>query len=86
MPREGAPAAAEATAAVRLLEVAHVAHRLRFSVEHVRELLRSKQLPAIKLGTTRWRVDPRDLEAYIDRCRVNRGGARAPGENLRARF
>jgi len=55
-------------APVRLLEVAHVAHRLSASPWFVRQLIRSKALPAIRLGA-RWRVDPRDLEAYIDRHR-----------------
>jgi excisionase family DNA binding protein len=53
----------------RLLEVAHVAHRLSVSVEFVRRLIRTKALPAIRFGR-RWWVDPRDLEAYIDACRA----------------
>ena len=48
-----------------LLEVAHVAHRLRLSHEQVRRLIRDGQLKAIRLGT-RWRVDEKDLEAFID--------------------
>jgi excisionase family DNA binding protein len=56
---------------VRLLEVSHVAHRLGFSVEHVREMLRAGELPGMLMGRTgkRWRVDPRDLEAYVEACR-----------------
>lgn len=53
----------------RLLEVSHVAHRLSASPEFVRRLIREGRLPAIRLGI-RWRVDPRDLEAYIDACRT----------------
>jgi excisionase family DNA binding protein len=53
----------------RLLEVSHVAHRLSASQEFVRRLIRESRLPAIRLGT-RWRVDPRDLESYIDACRT----------------
>jgi len=52
-----------------LLEVSHVAHRLSAGQEFVRRLIREHRLPAIRLGT-RWRVDPRDLEAYIDACRT----------------
>jgi excisionase family DNA binding protein len=55
----------------RLLEVSHVAHRLRASQEHVRRLLRAKKLAAIRLGT-RWRVDPADLQAFIDAQRMPR--------------
>lgn len=52
-----------------LLEVEHVAHRLRFSREHVRELLRAGHLVGARLGKsgTRWRVDEVDLRAYIAR-------------------
>lgn len=53
----------------KLLEVSHVAHRLSASEEFVRRLIREKKLPAIRLGT-RWRVDPRDLEAFVDAQRV----------------
>jgi excisionase family DNA binding protein len=49
----------------RLLEVSHVAHRLSASQEYVRRLIREHKLPAIRLGT-RWRVDPHDLEAFIE--------------------
>lgn len=49
----------------RLLEVSHVAHRLSASQEYVRRLIRDKKLAAIRLGT-RWRVDPVDLQAFID--------------------
>jgi excisionase family DNA binding protein len=52
-----------------LREVAHVARRLSMSQEHVRRLIRGGQLPAIRLGC-RWRVDPRDLEAFINRQRT----------------
>lgn len=52
----------------RLLEVSHVAHRLSASPEFVRRLIREGRLPAILLGI-RWRIDPRDLEAYIEACR-----------------
>lgn len=48
-----------------LLEVSHVAHRLSASQEYVRRLIREKKLAAIRLGA-RWRVDPLDLQAFID--------------------
>lgn len=52
-----------------LLEVAHVAHRLRSSQEYVRELIRSRKLAAIRFGR-RYRIDPLDLQAFIDAHRV----------------
>lgn len=57
----------------RLLEVQHVAHRLSASQEFVRRLIREKKLAAIRLGT-RWRVDPVDLQAFIDAQRVASNG------------
>jgi excisionase family DNA binding protein len=51
-----------------LLEVSHVAHRLSSSQEYVRRLIRDGKLAAIRLGT-RWRVDPLDLQAFIERQR-----------------
>ena len=56
----------------RLLEVSHVAHRLSASQEFVRRLIRERKLSAIRLGT-RWRVDPIDLQAFIDAQRVANG-------------
>lgn len=52
----------------KLLEVAHVAHRLCVSQEFVRRLIRDGTLPAIRLGR-RWRVEPEALQAFIDRQR-----------------
>lgn len=51
----------------RLLEVAHVAHRLSVSQEYVRRLIRSKRLLAIRLDGPRghWRVKAVDLDAFI---------------------
>jgi excisionase family DNA binding protein len=51
-----------------LLEVSHVAHRLSASQEYVRRLIRERKLAAIRLGT-RWRIDPADLQAFIERQR-----------------
>lgn len=53
----------------RLLEVAHVAHRLSVSQEFVRRLIRSKELKAIRVGM-RYRVRPEDLEAYLEAQQV----------------
>jgi excisionase family DNA binding protein len=54
----------------RLLEVAHVAHRLSASQEFVRRLIRDGKLKAVRLGK-RWRVDPVDLEAFINKQRTH---------------
>ncbi len=56
-------------ASAHLLEVSHVAHRLSTSEEYVRRLIRQKKLKAIRLGA-RWRIDPVDLQAFIDRQRT----------------
>jgi excisionase family DNA binding protein len=53
----------------RLLEVHEVAYQLKSSQEFVRRLIRQGRLPAIRLSS-HWRVDARDLEAYIDLCRT----------------
>lgn len=53
----------------RLLEVHEVAYQLKSSQEFVRRLIRQGRLPAIRLSS-HWRVDARDLEAYIDACRT----------------
>lgn len=50
---------------MRFLEVSHVAHRLSFSQEWVRRLIREKKLKAIRLGG-RWRVDPEDLQRFLE--------------------
>lgn len=65
-----APTTVPDVAPPRLLEVEHVAHRLRFCAEHVRRLIRQKKLTAIRLGT-QWRIDPIDLQTYIDAQRVS---------------
>jgi excisionase family DNA binding protein len=66
-----------------LLEVAHVAHRLSASEEFVRQLLRKKKLAAIRLGN-RWRVDPQDLQKFIDGQRVANDGV-DPSADTRSR-
>lgn len=63
------PAAPGSPATPRLLEVAHVAHRLSSSHEYVRELIRNHKLAAIRLGR-RYRIDPIDLQAFIDAQRM----------------
>lgn len=51
------------------LEVAHVAHRMRWSQEYVRELIRSGKLAAHRFGR-RYRITELDLQAYIDKNRL----------------
>lgn len=52
-----------------LLEVAHVAHRLRSSQEYVRELIRSGKLAAHRFGR-RYRITELDYQAFIDKHRI----------------
>jgi excisionase family DNA binding protein len=52
----------------RLLTLEDVATYLSVSVAQVYALVRSGELPAVKLGGRGvWRVDKRELDAYIDR-------------------
>jgi excisionase family DNA binding protein len=57
--------AADVDSNTRFLEVAHVAHRLHLSQSRVRQLIVRRTLRAFRFGT-RYRVDPIDLQAYID--------------------
>lgn len=77
MEESNTPAAANRfpIASPRLLEVHHVAHRLQFTDEHVRRLLRARMIPAIRIGR-RWRVDPVVLETFLRTAEYN-------GESLR---
>lgn len=52
-----------------LLEVHHVARKLGYGPDHVRQLIRDGKLRGIRFGR-RWRIDPSDLKAYIDRHRT----------------
>lgn len=55
----------------RLLEVHEVAYYLKSSPEMVLRLLRAKKLHGIHpFGPRNWRVDARDLQAYIDGLRA----------------
>jgi excisionase family DNA binding protein len=58
----------------RLLEVHEVAYQLKCSQETVLRRIRTGQLVAIRLGTRSWRVDPHDLQAFIDAQRVHANG------------
>ena len=75
---EGAPMAPDsATADIpvrRLLSVAQVAEILGVSDRTVRTRIMSGELPTIRLNARGFalRIDPSDLEDYIDRCRSHR--------------
>jgi excisionase family DNA binding protein len=52
----------------RLLTLEDVAAYLSVSVQQVYALVRSNQLPGIKIGGRGiWRVDRKELEAYVER-------------------
>jgi prophage regulatory protein len=52
----------------RFMTLEDVANYLNVSVPQVYSLVRSRELPAIKIGGRGiWRVDRRQLEAYIER-------------------
>jgi excisionase family DNA binding protein len=64
-----------------LLEVQHVAHRLNVGPEFVRRLIRSGDLPHIRVGK-RYRVDARDLEVWIATHRRIAAGERVIDQGL----
>jgi excisionase family DNA binding protein len=58
-----------AMAADRFLQLADVAEILNISASQTYALVRSGELPAIKIGGRgQWRVERTALEAYIARC------------------
>ena len=52
----------------RLLTVAQVAARLQLSIRQVRRLIKARELKALRIGG-RVRIDPSDLNAFLERCR-----------------
>jgi len=55
----------------RLLEVHEVAFVLKCSHETVLRYIRQRTLVGIRLGPRSWRVDPVDLQKFIDANRVS---------------
>lgn len=53
----------------RLLSVLEVADRLQLSERQVRRLIMAQELKSLRIGG-RVRIDPRDLAAFLDRCRT----------------
>ena len=51
--------------APQLLTVPEIAERLRLTEEHTRRLLRSGQLPGVKIGRG-WRIEARALAKWVD--------------------
>lgn len=53
----------------RFLQLADVAEILNISAAQTYALVRSGELPAIKIGGRgQWRVEEAELESYIQRC------------------
>lgn len=52
-----------------LMPTSEVATFLGVSPKHVNNLIRSRELPAVLVGS-RYRVDPRDLDSYVRRNRT----------------
>ena len=79
------PSRPPVAAPAHLLEVFQVAHRLSMSAEFVRRLIRQRKLPAIRLGARSWRVDPRDLDEFLNaRHTQPTTDARPPTSSIRA--
>jgi excisionase family DNA binding protein len=53
----------------QLLEVDQVAHRIGFSPEFVRKLIRRGQLPAVRFGRC-WRIEAADVRALVEAQRI----------------
>ncbi|RYZ76604.1 MAG: DNA-binding protein [Proteobacteria bacterium] len=51
--------------APQLLTVPEIAERLRLTEEHTRRLLRSGQLPGVKIGRG-WRIEARVLAQWVN--------------------
>ena len=55
--------------AARFMPLSEVAEVLNISASQTYALVRSGELPAIKIGGRgQWRVERSELEAYIERC------------------
>lgn len=70
MSSPGAPSPGQSTSGVepRFLKLEDVAIYLNVSVAQAYALVRSGELPAIKVGGRgQWRIDKQQLEAYVDR-------------------
>lgn len=68
MPRDPASGERKADIEPRFLTLDDVARYLSVSVPQVYSLVRSGELPAIKIGGRGvWRVDKKQLEVYVER-------------------
>ncbi len=56
--------------AEKLLKAGEVAKMLEISLSLVYRLMRTGEIPAIRMSSHTVRVRASDLEAYIDRCRA----------------
>lgn len=65
----GAPDERAASLTTRFLQLSDVAEVLNISAAQTYALVRSGELPAIKIGGRgQWRVERTELENYIQRC------------------
>lgn len=53
----------------KLLETEDVAKLLNCSAEAVRQLVRAKRLPCVRVSARRWRYSPSDVHEFINRER-----------------
>jgi len=60
------------------LSVSDVAVALGLSVQRVRELIHSGELPAFCPGGSRWRVEPAALQTFIEARRNSSSTSTAP--------
>lgn len=71
----------------RLLTVSEVAAYLGCSVGNVYALIDAGELPVIAVGKSRgYRIDPRDLDEFLNRRKTRNVGAKSPAPMPRPRL
>jgi excisionase family DNA binding protein len=58
-----------------LLTVEQAAEKLQLHPDTIRRLLRSKQIPGVKLGPRQWRVPIKAIDQYVQRALGQSTGA-----------
>lgn len=62
--------------------VSAVSLLLGLSVQRVRQLIKSGELPAFRPGGSRWRIDPAALQTFMDSRRNSSAPMAAPASSV----
>jgi excisionase family DNA binding protein len=54
----------------QLVKIDVVAEKLSVSVESVKQLVRDRQIPVVRLSRKRWRFDPQKVDAAVARLEI----------------